>query len=31
MPAPASISIDLDGLGHYAALYGLPPEVVGAA
>jgi hypothetical protein len=26
----ASISIDLDGLPHYAALHGLPPEVVSA-
>jgi hypothetical protein len=31
MPAPASISIDLDGLGHYAALHGLSPDVAGAA
>src|SRR5262249_18829931 len=31
MPAPASISVDLDGLGHYAALYGLSPDVVEAA
>jgi len=31
MPAPASISIDLDGLGHYAGLYGLSPDVVSAA
>ncbi len=28
MPGLASISIDLDGLPHYAALHGLPPEVV---
>lgn len=30
MPGLASISIDLDGLSHYAALHGLPPEVVSA-
>jgi peptidoglycan-N-acetylglucosamine deacetylase len=30
MPALASISIDLDGLPHYAALHGLSPEVVSA-
>src|SRR4029078_204682 len=30
MPGLASISIDLDGLPHYAALHGLPPEVVTA-
>jgi len=30
MPGLASISIDLDGLGHYAALHGLAPEVVSA-
>ena len=30
MPGLASISIDLDGLPHYAALHGLPPEVVSA-
>ena len=30
MPGLASISIDLDGLGHYAALHGLAPEVVTA-
>jgi peptidoglycan/xylan/chitin deacetylase (PgdA/CDA1 family) len=28
MPGLASISIDLDGLPHYAALHGLPPDVV---
>ena len=31
MPGLASISIDLDGLPHYAGLYGLPPEAVGAS
>jgi len=30
MPGLASISIDLDGLSHYAALHGLAPEVVSA-
>jgi hypothetical protein len=30
MPGLASISIDLDGLPHYAALHGLSPEVVSA-
>src|SRR5215468_5025498 len=30
MAGLASISIDLDGLPHYAALHGLPPEVVSA-
>jgi peptidoglycan-N-acetylglucosamine deacetylase len=30
MPGLASISIDLDGLAHYAALHGLPAEVVSA-
>lgn len=30
MPGLASISIDLDGLPHYAALHGLPPGVVSA-
>jgi peptidoglycan-N-acetylglucosamine deacetylase len=30
MPGLASISIDLDGLPHYAALHGLPAEAVGA-
>jgi peptidoglycan-N-acetylglucosamine deacetylase len=30
MPGLASISIDLDGLGHYAALHGLPAEAVSA-
>jgi len=30
MPGLASISVDLDGLGHYAALHGLAPEVVSA-
>jgi len=30
MPGLASISIDLDGLSHYAALHGLPAEVVSA-
>ena len=30
MPGLASISIDLDGLGHYAALHGLAPDVVSA-
>ncbi|HEY1333558.1 MAG TPA: polysaccharide deacetylase family protein [Myxococcaceae bacterium] len=30
MPGLASISIDLDGLPHYAALHGLPPKVVSA-
>ena len=30
MPGLASISIDLDGLGHYAALHGLAPEAVSA-
>src|SRR3974377_1670322 len=28
MPGLASISIDLDGLPHYAGLHGLPPEAV---
>jgi peptidoglycan/xylan/chitin deacetylase (PgdA/CDA1 family) len=28
MPGLASISIDLDGLSHYAALHGLAPELV---
>jgi peptidoglycan-N-acetylglucosamine deacetylase len=30
MPGLASISVDLDGLGHYAALYGLSPDLVDA-
>jgi peptidoglycan/xylan/chitin deacetylase (PgdA/CDA1 family) len=30
MPGLASISLDLDGLPHYAALHGLSPEVVSA-
>ena len=30
MPGLASISIDLDGLSHYAALHGLAPDVVTA-
>jgi peptidoglycan/xylan/chitin deacetylase (PgdA/CDA1 family) len=30
MPGLASISVDLDGLGHYAALHGLSPDLVGA-
>src|SRR5262249_26526611 len=30
MPGLASVSIDLDGLGHYAALHGLGPDLVTA-